>query len=168
LPVGIIRFSPAEGWIKWIFSRFFRRGLAPDIRTSRELVAAMTAEATREAIRYGRLSAAWGTLHITLGLPSAVLGAVAGATVLASPKWIVPAAVMAIIASALTAGMIFLGGEGRQRRAQKLHDAWNAFEADCLLALISINDGNKDTEEVGDLTKRLIASRRDIISGGSE
>jgi len=156
----VIRPPDSSGWIKWVVSRLFPRSILSDIDSPKELIKALSDEASRETTSYRRAAAFWRVAHITLGLPAAIRGAVAGAVVLASPKWQVAAGVMAIIAAALAGGLTFLGGEARERRAQTLHDAWSTLEAECLLAQVSVRSTDPDACQTA--LEKLIAMRRDI------
>ena len=82
----------------------------------------------------------WGRLHVSLGLPAAVLAAVAGVAALADFSQTI-SGVVALSAAALSAGTTFLGGTDRQRAAKAKADALRALatEADNYLSVDALD-----------------------------
>jgi hypothetical protein len=96
------------------------------------------------AERYERLGALWGRLHVSLGLPAAVLAAVAGVAALGDFSKTV-SGVVALSAAALSATTTFLGGADRQRAAKARADALRelATEADNYLSVDALDPYHK-------------------------
>jgi hypothetical protein len=69
----------------------------------------------RDAQRNERRARFWGGLHLTLGLPSAILAAVAGVSALGDLSGRTLSGVIALAAAALSATTAFLGDTARQR-----------------------------------------------------
>jgi hypothetical protein len=108
--------------------------------------------ATRtQAQHEARRSIRWSVVHLTLGLPTAVLAAVAGATALASTAGRIPAAFLALLAAAMSGAASFLGSEAKSIDAQQRAAALDTVATDARLLLA----GNRaDTEG---LRRRVIA-----------
>jgi hypothetical protein len=72
----------------------------------------------------------WARLYFVVGLPAAVLAAIAGATALASTADHVVAGVIALIAAGLTAAATFLDSGTRRSAHENLAAAWQALAND--------------------------------------
>src|SRR5487761_45424 len=72
-----------------------------------------------------------------LGLPAAVLAAVAGATGLISAAGRVPAAVIALVAAGLTAAATFLNSDDNQKSNIVMSAAWSELADDARLQHLS-------------------------------
>ena len=93
------------------------------------------AEANAQVAR--RKASSWGRLYFSLGLPAAILAAIAGATALASTAGRVAAGIIALISSGLTAAATFLDSETRRQSHENLAAAWQVLgnDADVRLAV---------------------------------
>ncbi len=78
-----------------------------------------------------RRARAWSSLYFLVGLPAAVLAAVAGAIALASTAGRVPAGIIALVSAGLTAAATFLDSATRQTSAENEAAGWEVlrFEA---------------------------------------
>jgi hypothetical protein len=83
-----------------------------------------------------RLAARWGRLYFTLGLPAAVLAAIAGATSLLSTTGRVAAGLIALASSAITGAAAFLDSQSRRAKHLGLAAEWYALGRDAELHLI--------------------------------
>jgi hypothetical protein len=114
------------------------------------------------AERYERLADLWGRLHVALGLPAAILAAVAGVAALADFSKTI-SGVVALCAAALSATTTFLGGADRQRGAKARADALRelATEADNYLSVDALDPYQKlDAPDLfKDFNERLAAVR---------
>jgi hypothetical protein len=91
--------------------------------------------ARRESRRAAREAGLWKVIDIALGLPTAALAAVAGATGLASTAGRIPAAILALVAAALAAAGRFLVCSERANRANQRAAYWKTLATDgCLTA----------------------------------
>jgi hypothetical protein len=76
--------------------------------------------AVYEAGEHRRAMSAWSRTYFFVGLPAAVLAAIAGATALASTAGRIPAGIIALCASGLGAAAAFLDSETRRRTHEQL------------------------------------------------
>jgi hypothetical protein len=83
-----------------------------------------------------RREVAWSRLYFLVGLPAAILAAVAGATALASAAGRVAAGIIALIASGLTAAATFLDSETRRRSHENLAAGWKVLANDAHVRLV--------------------------------
>jgi hypothetical protein len=98
-------------------------GTAPDdIATA---LRSLIAEGDLNAFDTRRTSRWWGRAYYLLGLPAAVLAAVAGATGLISAAGRIPAAVIALVAVGLTAAATFLNSDENQKSNIVMSAAWS-------------------------------------------
>lgn len=91
--------------------------------------------ATREAGVARRRALAWSRLYFVVGLPAAILAAVAGATALASTSGRVAAGIIALISAGLTAAATFLDSVTRQTSYDNLAAGWQVLANDAGLKL---------------------------------
>jgi hypothetical protein len=75
----------------------------------------------------------WQSIHVSLGLSSTVLAALAGAAGLATTAGRVPAAILALISAGLAAANSFLRSDERFERNLSRRNAWQALERDIRL-----------------------------------
>lgn len=126
----------------------------------RDLVAYATTEAgaARKAARW------WSLIHLWLGLPTAVVAAVAGITGLASTTGRVPAAILALAAACLSAASTFLGADGKATNSLRQAAAWTTLAADG--RLVDAFEGNRAVS--ADLRNQLslLLQRQDAILSG--
>ena len=99
-----------------------RAGVA-SCRASLEL----EAEADRESQQWGNRAGRYNGLYVLLGLPAAVLAAVAGVTVLASTAGRLAAGIVALMSAALSASATFLDSAKKRDQAAKLNTEWEVL-----------------------------------------
>jgi hypothetical protein len=121
-------------------------------------------ECRREAARLSALARRWGAIHVTLGLPAAVLATVAGVSALADLYGPRVSGWIALVAGALSGASAFFGGGlARQQRAQAASSAHEALanEAEQFVAVRALDPRDKlDAPEVyQDLMRRRAAVR---------
>lgn len=124
------------------------RHLADELRTEiRDL-----ADSARKAVDdYLKSARWWGRVHLTLGLPAAIIATVSGATGLASTTSRVPAGILALCAAAMSAAASFLGSEAKVITAEQRAAALATVATDArLLATFDLGDGQSK-----ELRKRL-------------
>lgn len=78
----------------------------------------------------------WSSLYFMVGLPAAILAAVAGATALASTAGRVPAGIIALVSAGLTAAATFLDSVTRQTSNENLAAGWQMLANDAELKLV--------------------------------
>jgi hypothetical protein len=83
-----------------------------------------------------RASRWWGRTYYILGLPAAVLAGIAGAVGLANTAGRVPAAIIALVAAALTAAVTFLNIEINRNRNTEFCAEWCILADDTRLRLL--------------------------------
>jgi hypothetical protein len=94
-----------------------------------------------------RSSRWWGRAYYLLGLPAAVLAAVAAATGLISAAGRVPAAIIALVASGLTAAATFLNSQDNQKRNNLMSAAWSELGDDARLQHLSyVETGRRSSD----------------------
>jgi hypothetical protein len=92
--------------------------------------------ATVEAKAARGRASAWSRLYFVIGLPAAILAAVAGATALASTTGRVAAGIIALVAAALTTAATFLDSSTRQTSYENLAAGWQVVANDAELKLV--------------------------------
>jgi hypothetical protein len=118
-------------------------------------------KADQEAKTARTSAARWRLTHLLLGLPTAVLAAIAGFTGLISTTGRVPAAILALVAAALSAASTFLGSEARAATKEKLSSAWTTLSSDA--QLIAAFEGNRARSVVLRNQLSLLYERQDAI-----
>ena len=106
-------------------------GTAPD--DIEAALRTLIAEGDLSAYDTRRASRWWGRAYYILGLPAAVLAAVAGATGLISAAGRVPAAIIALVAAGLTAAATFLNSDENQKNDLVMCAAWSELADDARL-----------------------------------
>lgn len=91
--------------------------------------------ATREAHDARRRASYWSRLYFVVGLPAAILAAVAGAIALASTAGRVAAGIIALVSAGLTASATFLDSATRQTSYDNLAAGWQMLANDAELKL---------------------------------
>lgn len=108
----------------------------------------------------------WWFVHTFLGLPSAVLAGISGATGLSSESARVPAAVLALISAGLGAAIAFLKPEARERKARAYRNAFLVLETEARFALTqAISSGEHVTLSA---YRSLLERRRMIVAGQAD
>jgi hypothetical protein len=113
----------------------------------------LAANAESQSKKTGRWARFWQVTDITLGLATAVLAAIAGATGLASAAGRVPAAILALVAAGLTAASKFLESRERYERNRKRRNALQALERDARFA--DASQGCPGAESLRDALRSL-------------
>jgi hypothetical protein len=137
-------------------------GTAPDdIATA---LRSLIAEGDLNAFDTRRTSHWWGRAYYLLGLPAAVLAAVAGATGLISAAGRIPAAVIALVAAGLTAAATFLNSDENQKSNIVMSAAWSQLADDARLQHLSysqsvknLKDPSNDTDLVDEYWKQVLS-----------
>lgn len=136
--------------------RQLRKTLRDAIGTTPDDIAmafrALIAEGDLNAFDARRASHWWGRAYYLLGLPAAVLAAVAGATGLISAAGRVPAAIIALVAAGLTAAATFLNSDDNQKSNIVMSAAWSELADDARLQHLSYSQSVKKLEDPSDNT----------------
>lgn len=112
----------------------------------------LIAEGDLHAFDLRMLSRWWGRAYYLLGLPAAVLAAVAGATALISVSGRIPAAIIALVSAGLTAAATFLNSEQNRKKDDELSAAWQGLADDARLTILKYAQKEKNsTQEAPDL-----------------
>jgi hypothetical protein len=85
----------------------------------------LESEAERQSRLWARRASWYSSLYVTLGLPAAILAAIAGATALASSAGRYAAGVIALLSSALTAAVTFLDSGKKRDQAAVISGRWD-------------------------------------------
>jgi hypothetical protein len=101
--------------------------------TLRQTADRLASDAERETALRLRSAARWDRAYLILGLPAAMLAAIAGATGLASTAGRVPAAVIALVSAGLSAAVIFLDSQKRAATDRALSGGWAQLAGDARL-----------------------------------
>jgi hypothetical protein len=145
------RALPAlSAWQRWRLSRpssarrrlqeqlYHLLGEAPG--TVMPALKALIAEADLHSFNARRSSSRWSRAYYWLGLPAAVLAAVAGATGLTSTAGRLPAAYIALVAAGLTAAATFLDSNAQRQRRDALSAAWQELADVARMELIRFGE----------------------------
>lgn len=135
--------------------RQLRKTLRDAIGTTPDDIAtafrSLIAEGDLNAFDARRASHWWGRAYYLLGLPAAVLAAVAGATGLISAAGRVSAAIIALVAAGLTAAATFLNSDDNQK-SNIVSAAWSELADDARLQHLSYSQSVKKLEDPSDNT----------------
>jgi hypothetical protein len=121
----------------------------------------LTSDAFEQSAKYQSWARLWRVTDLVIGLLTAILTAVAGATGLASTAGRIPAAIMALSAVALTAALRFLRSDERYERNRRRCNAWQVLEHEARLA--SAADGYPGAENLYCMMKDLLKRRAAIM-----
>jgi hypothetical protein len=102
-------------------------------QSARALLDRLAAEAVNGAAWHEHAANRWARIYFTLGLPAAILAAIAGATALASSTSRIVAGIIALVSAGLTAAATFLDSSNSQRRHRDLAAAWSMLDRDVAL-----------------------------------
>jgi hypothetical protein len=127
----------------------------------RSELAKLTSDAFKQSAKYQSWARLWQATDLVVGLSTAVLTAVAGATGLASTAGRVPAAVMALSAAALTAAVRFLGSNERYEKNRRRCIAWQVLGYEARLA--SAAEGHPGTQNLYCTMQDLLKRRATIM-----
>ncbi|GAB3973583.1 hypothetical protein [Plantactinospora veratri] len=144
-----------------------RDGIAAEasrIRKDLQAEAMRIAEAAAaEARSAAAVARRWNTVYLVLGLPTAIVAAVAGAAGMASADGRVPAAILAFVVAGASGAATFLGAESRALEARRRASSWRALEADS--RLVALFEGRKSvTTDLRNQISLLIARQHAISS----
>jgi hypothetical protein len=148
--------------------RQLRKTLRDAIGTTPDDIAtafrSLIAEGDLNAFDTRRVSHWWGRAYYLLGLPAAVLAAVAGATGLISAAGRVPAAVIALVAAGLTAAATFLNSDENKKSNIVMSAAWSQLADDARLQHLSyfqsvekLRDPSDNTDLVDEYWKQILS-----------
>jgi hypothetical protein len=126
----------------------------------RSEIAQLTSDALGQSAKYLSWARLWQAAYLVVGLSTAVLTAVAGATGLASTAGRIPAAVMALSAAALAAAARFLGSNERYEKNRRRSIAWQVLADEARLA--SAGEGHPGAQTLYRTMQDLL-QRRAII-----
>ena len=115
---ALIQSSPRSQW---------RVG---SLTESVSLLERLHAEARNGAAWYSLHANRWARIYLTLGLPAAVLAAVAGVTALASTTSRVAAGIIALASAGVSAAAAFLDSRNNQKSCEALAASWSGFGSD--------------------------------------
>jgi hypothetical protein len=90
----------------------------------------LAAEAKNGAAWYSRRASRWERVYLTLGLPAAVLAAVAGAAALASTTTRIVGGIIALTSAGVSAAAAFLDSRNNQQGFAALAASWSALGSD--------------------------------------
>jgi hypothetical protein len=128
-------------------------------------LAEIEAESERQALISATRARIYGSLYIFLGLPAAILAAIAGATALASTTGRLAAGVIALSSSALSAAVIFLDAGDHRDKAAQLNTYWDDLHTDIHVARLTKLGTWTATTATGALD-RFYRTAATIRSGG--
>jgi len=138
---------------------------SPDEQASeplRDVLEDLVSEASEQSASYHAWAQLWRTTDLVVGLATAVLTAVAGATGLASTAGRIPAAIMALGAVALTAAARFLRSDQRYETNRRRHIAWEVLRRDARLA--GAVSEYASAQDLCDVIRDLLQRRSAIMS----
>jgi hypothetical protein len=122
--------------------------------------AAKAAQLSRRKARF------WSRVYFTVGLPAAILAAVAGATALASSGLAVLAGSIALVSAGLTAAATFLDSATRQTSNNNLAAGWQVLANDARMKLV-VDVDNDDwlIREAHECLEDLANRERKLLEG---
>jgi hypothetical protein len=106
------------------------QGIAAVVESATVLLHRLAAEAKNGAAWHSRRATRWGRIYLTLGLPAAILAAVAGAAALASTTTRIVGGVIALASAGFSAAAAFLDSRNSQQRFEALAASWSALGSD--------------------------------------
>src|SRR5256885_1436628 len=126
-PVDPVRFDPVR-FDPIISSEPFENDVPLDrgMKASAVLLNRLALEAKNGAAWYSHRAVRWGRVYLTLGLPAAVLAAIAGAAALASTTTRIVGGIIALTAAGVSAAAAFLDSRNSQKRFEDLAAAWRS------------------------------------------
>lgn len=105
-------------------------------KAMRSELLSIASRAVDEAVAARRRARAWSSLYFIVGLPAAILAAVAGTTALASTSGRVAAGIIALVSAGLTTAATFLDSATRQKAHENLAAGWDVLASDVELKLL--------------------------------
>ena len=106
------------------------RGVPVVVASATVLLHRLAEEARNGAAWYSRRASRWGRVYLTLGLPAAVLAAVAGAAALASTTTRIVGGIIALTSAGFSAAAAFLDSRNSQQGFAALAGSWSALGSD--------------------------------------
>jgi hypothetical protein len=108
----------------------------------------------------------YGRLYFALGLPAAVLAAVAAATGLASTAGRIPAAIIALVAAGLGAAGTFLNSGGQRRYHQEMSSQWYMIGGEAKLhRLVDVQQADWIAKDSRETLKGLLGRQAQLLQG---
>ncbi|GAB2655133.1 hypothetical protein [Nocardia goodfellowii] len=105
-------------------------------RSEMDALLKVVAEADLRSVDYRNLSKHWRQAYFFLGLPAAILAAVAGAAGLSGEEFRVAAGLVALTASGLSAAATFLNSDDKAVNATALSAAWQELADDARMSVL--------------------------------
>lgn len=135
---------------------------------ARELLTRLDAEARNGAAWCSLRASRWDRVYLTLGLPAAVLAAIAGATALASTTTRLFSGVVALCAAGVTSAAAFLDSKNRQQHYDDLAGAWSALRADIeQLVTFDLSRVTETALHIGELQRAGVQDEERVRRGRS-
>lgn len=120
----------------------------------------------RVADWHSRRGAWYGRIYIALGLPAAILAALAGATALASTAGRVPAGIIALISAAIGAAGTFLNSGDQRRYHQQMASQWYMIAGEAKLhKIVDLQQPDWISQKSREALKGLLARQAELIQG---
>jgi hypothetical protein len=126
----------------------------------------LEAESERQSLLFGTRTSFFNGLYYLLGLPSAILAAIAGATILASAAGRVAAGIIALVASGLSAAVAFLDAGKQREKSAVVRTYWDDLYNDVHVARLTKLETY--TEQSGPLALSGFYSRASGIRAGRD
>ncbi|MFI6368103.1 hypothetical protein ACIBG0_35810 [Nocardia sp. NPDC050630] len=125
----------------------------------------LVAESDLRAVDYRAISKRWQQAYFLLGLPAAILAAVAGAAGLSSEQFRVVAGLVALGASGLSAAATFLNSGDRAVVATALCSAWQELADDARMCVLQLKrPGAADRPaDIGGVLLRLHRRKHQLL-----
>jgi hypothetical protein len=146
-----------------------RTGVYYDLPPSRkallDILVDIGTTAGSEAKRASKSLRRWDAVFLGLGIPSAMISSVAGATGLGSAAGRIPAAALSLLAAAITAIATFLRSDARSSEARRRQAAWGSLAGDA--RLVSAFEGNRARTAHLRNQISLLQARQDAVREGS-
>jgi hypothetical protein len=89
-------------------------------------------ECEKAASVHREMAKRWSRVYMAIGLPAAVLAAIAGVSALISTAGRIPAGIIAILSAGLGSAAAFLDSQGRQQKHERLAMEFEALRLECI------------------------------------
>lgn len=181
-PVDPVRFDASRVSKPSAPSDADGRGVPAIVESATVLLNRLAEEAKNGAAWYSVRASRWERVYLTLGLPAAVLAAVAGAAALASTTTRIVGGIIALTSAGVSAAAAFLDSRNNQQGFAALAASWSALgsDVDRLLTfdvsrleavshrasnLEQPRPGDVETDETNERRRRARASLRALEEG---
>lgn len=102
-----------------------------EIQRARTALMMIWEQCERAREEHAKRARIWGRVHVAIGLPAAILAAVAGVSALISTTGRIPAGIIAIISAGLGSAATFLDSQGRQEKNDRLANGFAILMIEC-------------------------------------